>query len=144
VHFKTSQTGEGSRTALPIFAKFMEKVYKDPTTGITEGPFPKPEVEITRTYNCVSPRIVVDTFSVDSIFTDSLNTDTPEAVPQENLNDENKVIKETGNLKKEQIKPNSPTPNKEEGKQIPLSNEELNKQEERQLKRDQRKKEKDN
>ncbi|MBC7654507.1 MAG: penicillin-binding protein [Oligoflexus sp.] len=144
VHFKTSQTGEGSRTALPIFAKFMEKVYKDPTTGITEGPFPKPEVEITRTYNCVSPRIVVDTFSVDSIFTDSLNTDTPEAVPQENLNYENKVIKETGNLKKEQIKPNSPTPNKEEGKQIPLSSEELNKQEERQLKRDQRKKEKDN
>src|SRR5690606_28970115 len=63
VHFTTSETGEGSRTALPIFAKFMEKVYRDPSTGITQGPFPKPEVEITRKYNCPSPRIVIDTTS---------------------------------------------------------------------------------
>ena len=72
VHFKTSQTGEGSRTALPIFGKFMEKVYRDPTTGITQGPFPKPGVEITRKYKCESPRIEKDTSSTDSSFTDSL------------------------------------------------------------------------
>ncbi|RRN76740.1 penicillin-binding protein, partial [Pseudoxanthomonas sp. SGD-10] len=73
VHFRNSETGEGSRTALPIFAKFMEKVYKDPESGITLGPFPKAEVEIKRKYNCPSPRIVIDTTSTDSLELDSLN-----------------------------------------------------------------------
>ncbi|HYK77467.1 MAG TPA: transglycosylase domain-containing protein [Daejeonella sp.] len=70
VHFKTSATGEGSRTALPIFGKFMEKVYRDPSTGITQGPFPKPGVTITRNYQCVTPRII-DTLQVDSTLLDS-------------------------------------------------------------------------
>lgn len=83
VHFKTSETGEGSRTALPIFGKFMEKVYKDPSTGITEGPFPKPEVPITRTYNCPSPRISVDTLKTDSLTLDSV------VVPNEEMKSEN-------------------------------------------------------
>jgi len=72
VHFKTSETGEGSRTALPIFAKFMEKVYRDPDLGITLGPFPKPSVTISREYQCPTPRYEVDTFAVDSAFMDSL------------------------------------------------------------------------
>ncbi len=72
VHFKTSQTGEGSRTALPIFGKFMEKVYKDKSLGITQGPFPKPGVKITREYQCETPRYTSDTTSIDSLFTDSL------------------------------------------------------------------------
>jgi len=71
VHFTTSQTGEGSKTALPIFAKFMEKVYKDPSTGITQGPFPKPTVEITKTYICPTPRYVVDSLETDSLNMDS-------------------------------------------------------------------------
>jgi penicillin-binding protein 1A len=72
VHFKTSQTGEGSRTALPIFGKFMEKVYKDKSLGITQGPFPKPGVKITREYQCETPRYSSDTTSIDSLLTDSL------------------------------------------------------------------------
>lgn len=72
VHFKTSETGEGSRTALPIFAKFMEKVYKDPSLGITFGPFPKPTVPITRVYQCPTPRYEEDSFETDSTFADSL------------------------------------------------------------------------
>jgi penicillin-binding protein 1A len=72
VHFKTSQTGEGSRTALPIFGKFMEKVYKDESLGIKPGPFPKAGVKITRVYQCETPRYSTDTTSVDSLFTDSL------------------------------------------------------------------------
>ncbi len=63
VHFKTSQTGEGSRTALPVFGKFMEKVYRDPATGITQGRFPKPGVEITRRYQCATPHYAKDTTS---------------------------------------------------------------------------------
>ncbi|MFD1256547.1 transglycosylase domain-containing protein [Mucilaginibacter terrae] len=68
VHFNTSATGEGSHTALPIFGLFMEKVYSDPKSGYTYGPFPKPWVKITKPYMCASPRIVADTTSV----TDSL------------------------------------------------------------------------
>lgn len=71
VHFRTSGSGEGSHTALPIYGRFMEKVYHDPSTGITYGPFPKPAVEITRKYNC--PTVIpVDTFSVDTTTVDSL------------------------------------------------------------------------
>lgn len=66
VHFTTSESGEGSHTALPIFGRFMEKVYADPKSGYTYGAFPKPWVKITKSYNCPSPRIVADTTSIDS------------------------------------------------------------------------------
>lgn len=72
-HFKNGETGEGSRTALPIFGKFMEKVYQDPNSGYTYGPFPKPKVEITRNYNCPTPAPIVDTVTVDSMAVDSLD-----------------------------------------------------------------------
>ncbi|MGV8879046.1 MAG: penicillin-binding protein 1A [Sphingobacteriaceae bacterium] len=72
VHFKTSQTGEGSRTALPIFGEFMEKVYADPKSGYTFGKFPKPWVKITKQYICPSPRIVEDTTETDDLITDSI------------------------------------------------------------------------
>jgi len=63
VHFNTSASGEGSHTALPIFGAFMEKVYSDPNSGYTYGPFPKPWVKITKPYMCESPLIRVDTSS---------------------------------------------------------------------------------
>ena len=72
VHFKSSETGEGSRTALPIFAKFMEKVYQDPLLGIKFGPFPKPGIKISREYQCPSQKYEADEFNVDSMLIDSL------------------------------------------------------------------------
>ncbi len=66
VHFTSSETGEGSHTALPIFGRFMEKVYADPSSGYTPGPFPKPWVKISKSYDCPSPRIKTDTLGVDS------------------------------------------------------------------------------
>jgi penicillin-binding protein 1A len=66
VHFTSSETGEGSHTALPIFGAFMEKVYADPKCGYTYGPFPKPWVKITKEYICPSPRISADTSVTDS------------------------------------------------------------------------------
>ncbi|MNY34345.1 Penicillin-binding protein 1A [compost metagenome] len=56
IHFKNSQTGEGSKTALPIFGLFMEAIYKDKALGYTQGKFPAPTVEITKKYNCETPR----------------------------------------------------------------------------------------
>ena len=109
VHFKTSQTGEGSRTALPIFGKFMEKVYKDKSLGITQGPFPKPGVKITREYQCETPRYSSDTTSIDSLFTDSLYVpdefvDTTES---SNLN-----VRQTISPKVQENKSNLPADNK--------------------------------
>ncbi|WP_397236010.1 penicillin-binding protein 1A [Parapedobacter composti] len=68
IHFKNSQTGEGSRTALPVFGRFMEKVYRDDSLDYEYGPFPDPKVEIRRKYHCPSPRIV----RPDSTFRDSI------------------------------------------------------------------------
>jgi len=67
VHFNDSETGEGSHTALPIFARFMEKVYADPKSGYTYGLYPKPWVKITKEYNCPSPHIETDTTETDSL-----------------------------------------------------------------------------
>lgn len=67
VHFNSSETGEGSHTALPIFGAFMEKVYADPKLGYTYGPFPKPWVKITKEYDCPSPHIDTDSLTNDSV-----------------------------------------------------------------------------
>ncbi|TGE10628.1 penicillin-binding protein [Hymenobacter fodinae] len=86
IHFQGSQQGEGGRMALPIFGKYMEKVYRDPDLGITMGPFPQPTVKISKKYNCISeaePRRrrveAVDTIVVDNLL-ENLNNGTM-AVP---------------------------------------------------------------
>ncbi len=132
VHFRSSQTGEGSKTALPIFAKFMEKVYKDPSTGITLGPFPKPGVKITREYNCVTPNYepeIIDSIQVDSLQFDSLYV--PEVEPA----DTSAVLKNPDQKKDLLIKPTSkpkekvPADNKVETKKDTLkSRKELRKE----------------
>lgn len=86
IHFKTSATGEGSHTALPIFGMYMEALYHDEKSGYNYGPFPKPNVKIERNYHCPSPRIVAPapadslTSDIDSLSflpqIDSLNNDT--------------------------------------------------------------------
>jgi penicillin-binding protein 1A len=67
VHFTTSESGEGSHTALPIFGSFMQRVYADPQSGYTYGMFPKPWTKITKNYDCPSPRLSVDTTATDSL-----------------------------------------------------------------------------
>lgn len=42
VHFRSTNLGQGSHTALPIWAKYMRKVYDDPSLKISKGEFPKP------------------------------------------------------------------------------------------------------
>ena len=51
----------------------MEKVYKDPGSGYTLGPFPKAKVKITRELNCPAPRYEADTTLTDSLAVDSTN-----------------------------------------------------------------------
>ena len=42
VHFRSTELGQGSRTALPIWALYMKRVYADPSLRISQGDFPKP------------------------------------------------------------------------------------------------------
>jgi len=91
VHFNSSETGEGSHTALPIFARFMEKVYADPKSGYTYGPFPKPWTKITKEYNCPSPRIEVDSLQTDSLNAPKIDSAQLEDMRKEEENPENKT-----------------------------------------------------
>ena len=42
VHFRSTELGQGSHTALPIWALYMRKVYDDKSLNISMGDFPKP------------------------------------------------------------------------------------------------------
>ncbi|MCR5659550.1 MAG: transglycosylase domain-containing protein [Bacteroidales bacterium] len=44
VHFRSTKLGQGSHTALPIWALYMKKVYADKSLGISKGDFPKPNL----------------------------------------------------------------------------------------------------
>ncbi len=135
-HFQNSAQGEGSRTALPMFAKFMEKVYNDPNSGYTYGQFPKSTVKITRKFDCPSPRISIDTNTVDSLLIDSLDINLDPVTEQiiHQIQDERPptVIKEQTNNNNITTLPKPVTTN------VPLSN-----KEERELKRKQRQEEKE-
>jgi penicillin-binding protein 1A len=77
VHFRTGNLGQGSRTALPIFATFMEKVLADENLKRYRGKFStQPKEKISREYNCTT-YIPVDTTDVatDSIDVPDINTD---------------------------------------------------------------------
>lgn len=67
VHFRTGNLGEGSKTALPVFALFMEKVLADPAYAKYRGKFPtKPKEKITRNYMCHTrlPKVESDSLSL--------------------------------------------------------------------------------
>ena len=42
VHFRSTKLGQGSHTALPIWAMYMKKVYNDKSLNISQDDFPKP------------------------------------------------------------------------------------------------------
>ena len=44
VHFRSTKLGQGSHTALPIWALYMKKVYADKNLGISKGDFIKPNI----------------------------------------------------------------------------------------------------
>lgn len=68
IHFRTGELGQGSRTALPIFGYFMEKVLADKNLAAYRGHFPKPKQPISRNYQCQTPRrIKADSTAIDSL-----------------------------------------------------------------------------
>jgi penicillin-binding protein 1A len=72
IHFLTGALGQGSRTALPVYGYFMEKVLKDPSLANYRAKFPKPKTTITRDYNCQGVVYRNDNDSTDVTLNDSL------------------------------------------------------------------------
>ncbi|MFH0893158.1 MAG: transglycosylase domain-containing protein [Bacteroidota bacterium] len=52
IHFRTSELGEGCKTALPIYGLFMEKVLADKRYMKYRARFGKPLVKIDKNYTC--------------------------------------------------------------------------------------------
>jgi penicillin-binding protein 1A len=50
IHFRTGAYGEGSKTALPIYGRYMTKIFEDKSLGFQPGPFPKPGLKIEKEY----------------------------------------------------------------------------------------------
>ena len=81
VHFRTGELGQGSRTALPIFGLFMEKVLKDESLKQYRAKFPvKPKVPINRNYGCHTvlrpDSTVSDSTLIKNITPNAVNSET--------------------------------------------------------------------
>jgi len=88
VHFRTGELGQGSRTALPIFGSFMEKVLKDESLKQYRGKFPtKPKEKITKDYSCHT-YLRKDTTAVDSVVGIEESQDLPDDMPADVTPDE--------------------------------------------------------
>ncbi len=66
IHFKSSELGEGCKTALPIYGLFMEKVVGDKRFATLGGRFKKPDIKITKEYTCHTILPPSDTLPADS------------------------------------------------------------------------------
>ena len=52
IHFDNWQMGQGARTAMPIWADFMQKVYRDSLLGIRKRLFARPVQKLSIPLNC--------------------------------------------------------------------------------------------
>ena len=66
IHFRSSHIGEGLRTAMPVYGKFMEKVLKDESLKHYRQKFPKTEKKINRNYTCQTVLPKADTLVMES------------------------------------------------------------------------------
>ncbi|TAF95928.1 MAG: penicillin-binding protein [Cytophagia bacterium] len=72
IHFRSTNLGEGSKTALPLVGRFLEKVYDDPNCGYRRGGFPKPTVVILKSYRDCAPSYPVERRDTTNANNDSL------------------------------------------------------------------------
>jgi len=64
IHFPSWTFGQGTRTARPIWDKYMTKVYQDPYTGITKGKFKLPKSGLDISLDCAK-QLLADSVKVD-------------------------------------------------------------------------------
>lgn len=63
IHFRNGEQGQGSKSALPIFGAFMEKVLNDNSLARYRGRFQGPTSPITRPYDCT--KVDLSKFGID-------------------------------------------------------------------------------
>jgi penicillin-binding protein 1A len=86
IHFRSLRMGEGSKSALPIFGLYYEKLYADKSLGYAMGYFPKPGVPIKGKYLCPTHYPKKDTTSSDSLAKpDSSGASSPIGAPVEDV-----------------------------------------------------------
>jgi penicillin-binding protein 1A len=76
IHFRSGALGEGSKTALPIYKRFMIKVVNDPALAIYQPvPFDKLDKRVVKKdFNCQSAYSTLpDSLQVSDAELDSLN-----------------------------------------------------------------------
>lgn len=74
IHFRSTNLGEGAKTALPLVGRFLEKVYDDPNIGYVRGPFPKPTIAILKSYRDCAPSSPIETIADStSVVNDTLD-----------------------------------------------------------------------
>lgn len=78
IRFRTSQLGEGLRTALPAYGLYMEKVLKDKTLKHYRGKFVKPDYKISKAFECRSPVYDADTTINAEVIATTDTLDAPE------------------------------------------------------------------
>jgi penicillin-binding protein 1A len=77
IHFRTGALGEGSKTALPIFKRFMIKVVNDPQLAMYKPtPFDKLDKRVVKKdFDCgAGERILPDSLQATDAQLDSLNS----------------------------------------------------------------------
>ena len=68
IHFRTGQLGQGSRTALPIFGKFIARTLLDPRFARYYAKFPAPPASVIPSeYECAATIFPADTLASDSL-----------------------------------------------------------------------------
>jgi len=104
IHFRTGRLGEGSKTALPIFGYYMEKVLADKSLSRYRGKFPKAKGEITVPYDCQTPYTRSDTDSISPADSLSLIPAEEGAISNGDKSMEELILEE-GDTKTEEILP---------------------------------------
>jgi penicillin-binding protein 1A len=66
LHFRSGETGEGSRTSLPMVGRFLERVFHDTTLAYPPIPFPGPPPGLRTRWNCPTPWPVDSADSIPS------------------------------------------------------------------------------
>lgn len=83
IRFRSSETGEGARTALPIYGMYMDLLYSDKKINLKKSKYPDPWVKITKEHNCRTWMPVVDSLGLDSLRVPSMDGgDLPVEMPE--------------------------------------------------------------
>jgi penicillin-binding protein 1A len=64
IRFPSWDFGQGARTAMPIWVKYMQKAYADPKTGIVKGQFKRPSSGVDMSFDCGRNRDLPDSIRI--------------------------------------------------------------------------------